>query len=191
MSLRSLKIIQQGMLSLILALCINQANATIILGGDLIVTDDGEVTIIHQEFTASIGSDLYLFTDDGVDGNDLFILNNKTNPIGEEISLGSFNAGDSLLFYIINNQGYTFFSGSDASMNPDGILHAAVDTEFTTVSFLLGFEDLFEGYDFDYDDLNISLTNVTVTAPDEVPEPSTVVLLLMSILIMSRKWLTS
>lgn len=172
---------------ILLLVFMSTAHATIILGGDIIVAEDGEVTITHQAFTASIGSDLYLFTDDGVADNDLFILNNQTTPVGEEISLGTFSAGDSLLFYIINGEGYTFYSGSDASMNPDGIIHAAVDTEYSTVSFLLGFEDLFGGYDFDYDDLNISLTNTAVGPPNEIPEPSSIFLMMSAMIFLARR----
>ena len=48
------------------------------------------------------------------------------------------------------NGGPTFFMGP-ASRNPDGITHAAV-TETGVGTFLVGFEDMFDGGDRDYDD---------------------------------------
>ncbi len=63
----------------------------------------------------------------------------------------------------MNNTGDDFFSGP-ASLNPDGIAHAKVDDTFALNTSYVGFEDLFNGGDKDYDDLKISLTNTTTVA---------------------------
>ena len=75
----------------------------------------------------------------------------------------------------VRNTGNTFYSGSGAG-NPDGIAHANVINNWAPGRTFVGFEDLFGGGDFDYDDNNFSFTNVATTQP--VPEPETYAMLL-------------
>ena len=92
--------------------------------------------------------------------------------------LGVFTAGTEIVFSLfVNNTGETFFSGSAVS-NPDGVVHAGVDTEFFgNNKVVLGFEDLLlKNTDNDYNDVVFSVSNVSITSA--VPEPSTYALML-------------
>ena len=83
----------------------------------------------------------------------------------------------------VNNTSYTFFNGK-AENNLDKILHSAYEIGSGN-SIIVGFEDLFNGGDRDYDDLVFSLTNVTVkNLVTPVPEPETYAMLLAGLLLL-------
>ena len=143
---------------------------------DLFVLLDGDVSVTFISQTAALDSDLFLV------GNPDSIFNNHVANAGDAFSLGSFNAGTQLAFSIINNvTGSNFFTGLP-SINPDDTLHAL----FTVIdedTVEIGFEDLFAGGDKDYDDLVFQVHNVGFTPA--VPEPSTIILLLSGLIIVS------
>src|SRR5690606_12312665 len=72
------------------------------------------------------------------------------------------------LLFRLNVPNYDFFTGP-ASRNPDGGIHARVETDWLPGETLVSFEDLFNGA-FDYNDLSFSFTNTQ--AAGAVPEPA-------------------
>ena len=168
-----------------------QAQAALILGGDLFVEEDGEVKVEFLGHTAKFSNDLYLYV---VGDDDQFIFNNHDATVGDMVSLGTdFVAGEELLFYIfVNNTGNTFYSGSDASMNADNILHTMVDYYFTPTQTYVGFEDLLGGGDRDFDDLEFLFTNVGGGGIRSIPEPSTLMIMSLALLgLVTRRKLQS
>lgn len=148
------------------------ANAGV-LGAKIYVQNTGtvEATFIGQ----TAGYDNELFLDSPTASGRIF--HNHLNSPGDTKSLGSFNAGDELIFrlYVVNT-GNTFFSGP-ADRNPDQMAHAMVTDEATHT--VVGFEDLFGGGDMDYDDTLFSFTNVRRDPPThKVPDASSTLPLL-------------
>lgn len=135
-----------------------------ILGASVIVAADGEVVAKFLGHTAGFSNDLYLDSPANALG---IIFNNQSATIGDTVSLGNFTAGTELIFRIyVNDTGDSFYTGP-ASRNPDGIFHAVVDDAYSATESYVGFEDLYDGGDKDYDDLQFSFTNVKAQpAPD-------------------------
>jgi Domain of unknown function (DUF4114) len=135
------------------------AEAQAVTGGQLFATG-GTVDIVVQPGTAAFTSRLFLLGPDGTPNN--IALNTE---VGKHVTVGPFPAGGELVFGItVLNGGPTFFMGP-ASRNPDGIAHAEV-TETGVRTFLVGFEDVFDGGDRDYDD------NVFQFTGNLAPKPS-------------------
>lgn len=119
-------------------------SAAAIIGGQLFATG-GNVTVKVLPATAGYTSELHLISP----GPDRFIALN--HDAGTVVNLGSFPAGVELVFGIyVRDTGDTFQMGP-ASRNRDGIEHAGVDNTAPGVA-VVGFEDLLQGGDFDYDD---------------------------------------
>jgi len=134
---------------------------------NMYVSSTGEVLLTFISKTASYSNDLFL------SGNPNVILNNQTAAPGATFSLGNFNVGSVLSFEMfVNTTGKRFFTGA-ANRNPDNILHAAFSQQ-PGRPLVVGFEDIYYGGDFDYDDLVFSLTNVTL-----VPEPDAYAMLII------------
>jgi len=174
------------------------AQTTLPSGSMVYVFEDGPVT---AQFIGG-GSALFdnrLFLDDPTNSAGNIFFNHATSP-GTGTVLGSFLAGAELLFR--DNVSHSsiptvdFFTGP-ASRNPDSLVHARVQM-FTNaevgifeaslslapntllrgsasnpVVFLVGFEDILNEGDGDFNDMRFLLNNVTA-----VPEPSEAVLLL-------------
>lgn len=159
----------------LLALVLPVAHAVPILGGSVVVENDGEVIAKFIGHTAGYTNLLYL--DSPTNGIGL-IFNNQTAVWGSTVSLGNFTAGTELIFRInVLNTGDIFYTGP-ASRNADGLAHAVVDDAFSLTETYVGFEDLFGGGDLDYDDLMFSFTNVKGTSnPPGVPDSGTTGLL--------------
>jgi|GEM_PF-407057 len=149
---------------------------TPILGGSLLVATDGAVKAKFLGSDAGYFNTLYLKTDADWGTGQIF---DKGTPLDTVVNLGIFDAGTELVFRLfVRNTSLDFFSG-DPSRNIDGVPHArAVTTLLQDGSYLttVGFEDLFDGGDRDYNDFMFSLTNV-VDPPAQVPEPSVLLLL--------------
>lgn len=136
-----------------------------------VIAGGGEVVATYQGNSASYSNDLYLITDDGIAGNDIFVFNNHGSAVGSTLSLGSFAAGTALQFRLhVNNTGHDYFTGA-ASRNPDGRFHARVEQNWAVNTTLVSFEDLLGG-PYDFNDLSFSFTN---TATD-IPEPGSLLL---------------
>lgn len=139
----------------------------------IFVATSGEVILTFISKTAKYSNNLFLV------GSSDSILNNQTAVSGQQFSLGSFQAGTELAFKIIVNEtGRTFFNGIAAN-NVDNVLHAAYSTQLGK-PVMVGFEDLYQGGDKDFDDLVFSLSNVVIGAIPvaAVPEPETYAMLL-------------
>lgn len=142
--------------------------------GLAVLAGGGIVTATYEGNSASYSNDLYLYTDDGIAGNDIFIFNNHGSAVGSTVNLGAFAGGVELIFRLhVNNTGEDFFTGA-ASRNPDTMFHARVQENWAPNTTLVSFEDL-RGGPFDFNDLSFSFTNTATTVP--VPEPTSALLL--------------
>jgi hypothetical protein len=155
------------------------AEAQGVIGGKLFATG-GTVDIVVQPATAVFTSQLFLLHPDGTREN--ISLNTE---VGKHVTVGPFAAGQELVFGItVLTAGPTYFIGP-ARRNPDGIAHAEV-TETGVRTFLVGFEDVFDGGDRDYDDNVFQFTGnlapirppladdqtLTTPTPTTNPEPN-------------------
>lgn len=141
------------------------ANAAVInVATNQIVTTGGRVSVTFLSQSAGHSDNLSL-----VMGN-VFILNNKSTPIGTVIDLGNYAPGVTLAFKLSDlNTGLSFFTGL-ASNNIDNRVHALL-TDLGGGVFKVSFEDLIAGSsDWDYNDL--------VFAVYETPLPGALPLLL-------------
>lgn len=137
------------------------AAAELILGDKLFYTG-GEVTIEVLAASAGYHSFLGLYLlDPTTQQNGNFAENHDTGAVFTfDPSDFGYSVGDELIFGIAvytggshsdpSNYLATFFMG-DADRNPDGIVHAGVD-DLGDGMFEVGFEDLFNGGDRDYND---------------------------------------
>ena len=139
------------------------AKAEAAIGGQLFATG-GTVDIVLQPPTATFTTRLFLLQPDGTRNN--IALNTE---VGKHVTVGPFPAGRELVFGItVLNGGPTFFMGP-ASRNPDGIAHDE-DTDTGVRTFLVGFEDVLRGGDWDYDDNVFQFTgNVAPNRPPPTP----------------------
>jgi hypothetical protein len=150
---------------LLAALAAPQAGATL---GDSLVAGGGNIVIRFEGESAAFDSLI------SVNGSPEFFPNHAT-PIGTTLDLGFFAVGTPLdiVLHILTTG--DFFHTGPGTGNPDGLPHADVIYDFggDIGRTFVGFEDLFGGGDFDYDDHRFSFTNVRAA----VPEPATVALL--------------
>lgn len=115
--------------------------------------------------------------DTGLEG-----LNNQVTPLGTAFNFGPVQAGDSLVFKIrVVNTGDFFYS--QRGLNADGITHIysaayAGGDWGIPAGVYVGFEDIYDGGDRDYDDLRFVFTNVG-GGEVAVPEPATWAMLIM------------
>lgn len=146
-------------------------------GNPVFVSSAADIIAKYEGNSASYSNDLYLFTDDGVAGNDIFLFNNHISAVGATVNLGSFAVGTELIFRLhVNNTNTDYFTGQ-ASRNPDSAFHARVEGNWLPNTSLVSFEDLFNG-PFDFNDLSFSFTNTDTDTPAaSVPEPASVLLL--------------
>lgn len=156
-------------------------------GLNVLVGGTDSIIATYQGNSAAYSNDLYFMLnglgnpgDDGILGNDLFIFNNHTSPVGSTANLGSFTIGTELMFRLhVNNTGFDYITGS-ASRNPDTHTHARVQENWLPNETLVSFEDLHNG-PFDFNDLSFSFTNTVTTQPPAVPEPGSIVLLMIGL----------
>ncbi|MCE3606247.1 PEP-CTERM sorting domain-containing protein [Massilia sp. P8910] len=138
-------------------------------GLPVLAANAGAIVATYQGSSANYNNDLYLFTDDGVDDNDVFMFSNRSTPAGHIVNLGRFVPGRELMFRLhVNTTGRDFFSGG-ASRNPDRHAHARVQQDWTPGSALVSFEDL-RGGPYQFNDLSFSLSNAATTVPT-IPVP--------------------
>ena len=156
--------------------------------------DEGTESNVQYEFRAAATGDVvaYFAGSDAsyvneiallVNGVDTGIrgLNNQTSVYGQMLNFGLVNAGDRLVFKLVNlnpsNVGPFY---SERSMNPDGLNHIysasyGGDNKIAA-GIAVGFEDQLNGGDFDYNDENFVFVNVANAT--DVPEPASIALLL-------------
>jgi len=149
---------------------------------DLLVANDGDILLTFISKDAAHSSDLFLT------GSSNAILNNQSATPGQVFNLGSFVAGTKIAFEIFNNTtGLRYFTGLP-SLNPDNTLHAFFKL-LSEDTIQIGFEDLFQGGDKDYDDLIFKISNVRLGLAGSVPvipEPQTYLLMLAGLLLFTR-----
>jgi uncharacterized protein DUF4114/PEP-CTERM motif-containing protein len=156
------------------------AMATPVIGEQLYYAG-GDITVTVLPYSAAYTSNLYLFST----GGPVFIAN--SSQVGTVVDLGNLatlygiHTGDELIFgVLVLNTGNTFVMGP-GSRNLDGIEHVSVDYAEGSSSDLatLGFEDLFGGGDFDYNDAMFKLEGGIGLF--RVPEPASLILLLLGL----------
>lgn len=138
---------------------------------DLRAAADGDLVAYFAGSTASFSNVLGLLVngvDTGITG-----LNNQGTAPGTALNFGPVAAGDRLTFYIDVLTTESIFY-SDPTLNADGINHvysaAYAGGDFGIPAGLyVAFEDLPDGGDFNYRDLEFVFTNATSAG---VPEPA-------------------
>jgi hypothetical protein len=141
--------------------------------GDSLFATGGTITATFEGSDAGYDSQLALVVT-SASYSSAFIFPNHSTAVGTTFDFGSFSAGAALDFqlYVVNT-GYTWHTGP-GSGNADGIAHANVIYNFPSAGkTFVGFEDLYGGGDFDYNDHMFSFTNVSA-----IPEPETYAMLL-------------
>ena len=131
------------------------SQATPILGGTIFVQHTGAVIATFVDSDAAFDNLLLLASPANGDG---VIFEGHVTPTGTVVNLGVFSAGTELILALNNQVGGMFFSGP-ANRNPDDIAHAIVNYDYAPGQIFIGFEDMFGGGDFDYNDLQFTLSN--------------------------------
>ncbi len=133
---------------------------------------DGDLVAYFVGATAGLINDLGVFAG----ATDLGTGLSNADPLGTSFNYGFVAAGTTLTFYINTSDGDTF--SSDKTLNADGLNHAysasyaGGDTiglaTFAPGNYVyVGFEDLPDGGDLDYDDIQFVFEDTVV------PEPAT------------------
>jgi len=139
------------------------------------VLEDGEIYGYAAGSTAAYDSKLSLLIN-GV--QTVNYIHNHQTPIGTQIYFGFANAGDLIEFRLdVTTTGDTFYSNH--LLNLDGVQHAQ-HTQYGNLLYV-GFEDLWRGGDFDYDDNSAYLSNVAAV----VPEPDAYMMVLVGLLLIA------
>lgn len=174
--------------ALVLALTTGLAQAGMVgipvVTGQPIVASGGNVQVYFAGYEAAYTEDLFL-----VFGNK-YLFTNKTSHPGDMVDLGDFAAGEVLTFSLyVHNTGLTYYTGP-ASLNPDNVIHAAYanwapDLVIPVFGTHVGFEDLWKGGDFDYNDLRY-----VVKGAAPIPEPGTASMFALAgaALLATRRW---
>jgi len=141
-------------------------------------TSTGTITAYFAGSTAAYTNDLTMLVNGTLSG--LEGLNNHTSAYGQAFNLGSVNAGDTIVFKLVNlSPGGIGPWYSDKSMNSDGVNHVYATTfsgdSFIPVGTFVSFEDLPNGGDFNYNDEDFVFTNVSARV--STPETGSVMLL--------------
>lgn len=148
----------------------------------------GDITAYYYGSTAGYTNELTLLINGvatGVQG-----LNNHTSSHGQSLVLGHANAGDSLVFKMVNiSPGGVGPWYSDKSLNWDGVNHVystsfAGDFAIPAGTFV-AFEDLPNGGDLNYNDETFVFTNVATST--NVPEPATLLLTSLGLGVMGLR----
>lgn len=139
-----------------------------ILGARVTAKYTGNIAVTYLgKITANLISQLYLKK---ADGSSVLLFDNSVDPVGKTINIGSYTAGQLLNFYIIVSPGtrypFTWSTGA-ASNNVDNKIHAVVEELANDVT-KLGFEDIYNGGDADYNDVMFQFSN-TYATPIPVP----------------------
>jgi hypothetical protein len=115
--------------------------------GDQLFSTGGDITIEVRPATAALVSELRLFAPDG---SFTSIATNK--QVGKIVTLPARPKNEELVFGIfIASESNTTFKMGPADRNPDGLAHAVVHKTGER-QYDVGFEDLRNGGDRDYDD---------------------------------------
>ncbi|EDM28612.1 hypothetical protein LNTAR_08584 [Lentisphaera araneosa HTCC2155] len=113
---------------------------------------------------------------------------------GDFANLGTISAGTELDFFLIANGAYggQYVYSTDEDVNPDGIQHVVSFAIENSSYLLIGFEDLYNGGDMDFNDLlfavDIGTANVQELIENSalVPEAQEIVLIVIFLLFLIR-----
>lgn len=158
--------------------------------GDKLYYQGGSIDITILSTTAGYSSLLSLYLLNPQSTQQVFGWNHSN--LGQTYSYDpatqGYVVGDELIFGIyVQNTGNTFFMG-DASRNPDHLIHASVDSNSGSgFDYLVGFEDLFNGGDQDYDDNVFGFSGGLSSNPTPVSEPGSLLLLATGLLALTRR----
>ncbi len=119
---------------------------------------NGRVTVRFDSVSAADSSSLF-----DVSFGNRFLFNNKADAIGSTIDIGTFAAGQSILFRLDNLSARASFFTGLASDNFDNVIHAAL-IQNTDGSVIVGFEDLVGGGDNDFNDLIFTVVETPLPA---------------------------
>lgn len=162
--------------ALVLAAAITQPAAAAPVLGAQVYYSGGDITVTTLPVTSGYVSELGLY--DGTGTRLAFLTLDEPAGVSVTFNPGALGlaVNDELLFGIyVRNIGTTFYIGP-ASRNPDGVIHAAVDSPYVApglgTGVVVGFEDLYGGGDRDYDDNKFFFTG----GIRPVPEPATLAL---------------
>jgi hypothetical protein len=133
--------------------------------GDQLFSTGGDITIEVRPATAALVSELRLFAPDG---SFTSIATNK--QVGKVVTLPARPKNEELVFGIfIASQSNTTFKMGPADRNPDKLAHAVV-LKTGERQYDVGFEDLLNGGDRDYDDNTFRFSGGL--APNRSPVPA-------------------
>lgn len=134
--------------------------------------------ITVEGFSADFTDEVFFTRNGTVFGS----FTNQGSTPGTVIDFGTISIGDKIsVFGLVHNTGNVFFPGTD--INPDGINHFI--SYFDSSGFHVGFEDLYGGGDFDFNDLSFLVNQgdgYANMAP--IPEPSTYAMLIVGLLMV-------
>ena len=163
-----------SLVAMLLALA-TSAQAIPILGEQLFYAG-GDVTIESLEVSSGYTSELGLYN--SAFTRVLYLMNDEPQNVVVTFNPDDygFSVGDELIFGIrvVSEGNEEYFTGL-AARNPDAVVHAGVDN-IGGGMFVVGFEDIFGGGDFDYDDNRFQFEGGIIT-PTAVPEPATLSLI--------------
>lgn len=115
--------------------------------GDQLFSTGGEITVEVRPATAGLLSELRLYN---ADGSFTPIATNR--EVGKKVTLPARPKGEELLFgVLVHDSANHVFKLGPGDRNPDGLAHGKVVNSGER-QFDVGFEDLFNGGDRDYDD---------------------------------------
>lgn len=130
------------------------------------------------------------------DASSLNWHNSEAYPlnVGDYVELGNFSAGTDLDFFLIGNgaNGGSHVYSTDTDTNPDGLQHVVSFALENSSYLFLGFEDLYNGGDKDYDDLlfavDIGTANVQELIENSalVPEPEEVLIMCIFLIFLGK-----
>lgn len=130
------------------------------IGGNVWSTGE-RFTVKIIPSTAAYNSDIYFV--DPVNGKDVKVGNSKAD-VGKSFSFGAFGRGEEILFWINVKDTKERFAMGRANRNKDGIVHART-TDNGSNGITVGFEDLLNGGDRDYDDAQFVVTGLSGEEP--------------------------
>lgn len=157
------------------------AHAIPVLGHDLVLTKDAEISVIFDGYSAGYWSTLSI---ELPDDTFLSLFTNKTASVGTTTVVGTFTAGTELVFKLdVADTKKAYFSGA-AGNNPDSVVHAKV-LSGTENKLSLGFEDLWGGGDKDFNDFKFSV--VARPVPDQAGTAALLGLGLLALAVARRR----
>jgi hypothetical protein len=143
------------------------------LPGSTLYAWGSQVWVKFVGFSAAYTNDLYYFASWG--GPAQYVFTNKTATPGQQYLVGnSLVTNQELIFGIYVHEANRWYFSGDPARNADNTVHASLTDLPAGNATRVGFEDLWNGGDLDYNDLEFDVMNAQSTV---TPEPVSMVLL--------------